>query len=248
MRAVLTNTGTFTYPYRSVTAWLMLSLAAGIVNGFAFLACHNFASHLTGLVTQMGLDWNNLLLILQSMIVVLAFFVGAVIAIVLSHRLNAFPRATWSVPMIAVVISLAGSSFIGILGAFGDSNHLTIGSVQPVLLLSILSFSMGIQNATVSAATRLAIRTTHLTGPITDLGIFFGMSLVTEGEPRKNAVRAALLRGGQIFAFLFGVVVSFLLASTLAYTTLLIAAGFVFISTYLVSSAEQSCSQRIKTH
>lgn len=45
------------YSPRHVPSWLLLSAAAGIVNGFAFLTCQQFVTHVTGTLTRLGLEW-----------------------------------------------------------------------------------------------------------------------------------------------------------------------------------------------
>lgn len=44
------------YSRRHVPSWLLLSAAAGLVNGFAFLMCEHFVTHVTGTVTRLGLE------------------------------------------------------------------------------------------------------------------------------------------------------------------------------------------------
>ena len=55
------------------------------------------------------------------------------------------------------------------------------------MLLSILSFAMGLQNAAVATSTGLLVRTTHLTGPATDLGIHLVELCFVKGEAHTRA-------------------------------------------------------------
>jgi uncharacterized membrane protein YoaK (UPF0700 family) len=92
---------------------------------------------------------------------------------------------------------------------------------------------MGLQNAAVASTTGLAVRTTHLTGPSTDLGIHLGTALLATGADRQSALRGAALRGGKIVAFMAGGALSFPLATTYGFLALLAPAGFVLIAAAL---------------
>ena len=113
------------------------------------------------------------------------------------------------------------------LGPFGAK---VASDRPPVPLLAVLSFAMGLQNAAVASTTGLAVRTTHLTGPTTDLGIHLGAALLGRGEDRRSALRGAALRGGKIVAFMAGGVLSVPLAAASGFLALLAPAAFVLVA------------------
>jgi uncharacterized membrane protein YoaK (UPF0700 family) len=84
-------------------------------------------------------------------------------------------------------------------------------------LLALLCFSCGLQNATVTSAYRAVVRTTHLTGLTTDLGVGIAKILNPRLDliKRKMEMRASLMR--------MGIIVSFTLGSVMC--------GFIFIKT-----------------
>lgn len=219
---------------RHAPSWLMFSAAAGIINGFAFVTCQHFASHLTGALTHVGLKWIDSVLIAESAAVVAVFLLGAILSpIILRLGVRINPTIGWTVPLVLVAVILIAVTFLGMTGIFDEIEEGTDDSIPPLVLLAILSFAMGLQNATVSATTGLAVRTTHLTGPITDLGINLGTSLVSSGTKRIKALKAAGLRAGQITAFVTGVIASLPLTGILGYPTLLIPAAFILVATYV---------------
>lgn len=209
----------------------MLAFAAGAVNAGAFLANERFVSHVTGIVSRIGLDVGQWPLLLDYMIVLVCFIAGAAASVVaIDGRRHRGKHALWAAPLAIVSSILVGVSILGYLGVFGTYG----GTVeQPVdfLLLSILAFAMGMQNAAVATTTGLAVRTTHMTGPATDLGVHLGTAYFAGGEARKNALRGALLRGGKIFSFAAGAAVMVPLARSGGYLAFILPAVAVVVAT-----------------
>jgi uncharacterized membrane protein YoaK (UPF0700 family) len=92
---------------------------------------------------------------------------------------------------------------------------------------------MGLQNAAVATITGMAVRTTHLTGPTTDLGVHLGSALLDKGAGRRAALQGAVLRAGTIVSFLFGGALAIPLARAYGYLTLLAPAAFVLAAVLL---------------
>jgi uncharacterized membrane protein YoaK (UPF0700 family) len=90
---------------------------------------------------------------------------------------------------------------------------------------------MGLQNATVAAATGLTVRTTHISGPSTDLGMYLGDALFADGEKRRSALRTAGLRALKIASFVTGAAAMVPLASSLEWYAFLVPAGTILIAT-----------------
>jgi uncharacterized membrane protein YoaK (UPF0700 family) len=86
---------------------------------------------------------------------------------------------------------------------------------------------MGLQNAAVASTTGLAVRTTHLTGPATDLGIHLGAVWLSTGDERRAALRGAALRGGKVLAFMAGAVLAVPLVRACGFLALVAPAAFV---------------------
>ncbi|QDU28044.1 hypothetical protein ETAA8_31360 [Anatilimnocola aggregata] len=222
------------YSPRHVPSWLLLSAAAGIVNGFAFLTCQQFVTHVTGTLTRLGIEWWHAALAFEYAAVLIAFLAGAIAAtITIQLRANSSSRTRWATPLVAVAMLLSGVAIGGGAGWFGVFGGTVASDPPPVVLLSILAFSMGMQNAAVASTTGLAVRTTHLTGPMTDLGIHLGTAVLSRHHERWKALRGAALRGGKVLAFVFGAAISVSLSATLGYFILLPAALFVTVAAAL---------------
>ena len=222
------------YAARHLPSWFLLAAAAGLVNGFAFLTCQQFVSHVTGTVTRMGLEWPHVGLAAEYTVVLLCFIAGAITAVVMIQtRARRTGRIRWATPLMCVAMSLAGVAVAGEVGELGPLGSKVASDRPPVPLLAVLSFAMGLQNAAVASTTELAVRTTHLTGPTTDLGIHLGTARLATGPERREARRGAALRGGKIIAFMIGAGLSLPLSSTFGYLALLIPAMFILFAAAL---------------
>ncbi len=222
------------YSPRHVPSWLLLAAAAGTVNGVAFLMCEQFVTHVTGTVTRIGLETPHAGLAAEYAVVVISFVVGAAASVVtIQARARRGKRPRWATPLVAVAAILVGVAVAGQAGLFGRFGGTHITDPPPFVLLSLLAFAMGLQNAAVATTTGLAVRTTHLTGPSTDLGIHLGTALLASGSERRSALRGAALRGGKVVAFMAGAGLSLPLAGSLGYLALLAPAGFVLTAALL---------------
>jgi uncharacterized membrane protein YoaK (UPF0700 family) len=222
------------YSPRHVPSWLMLAAAAGAVNGIAFLMCEQFVTHVTGTVTRLGVEWPHLALAAEYAVVVISFITGAAASVItIQARARRGKRPRWATPLIVVALLLAGVAVLGQAGAFGRFGGTHATDPPPFILLSMLAFAMGLQNASVATTTGLAVRTTHLSGPSSDLGVHLGTALLAGGEERRSALRGAALRGGKVVAFMLGAGLALPLAGSLGYLALLAPAGFVLAAAVL---------------
>jgi uncharacterized membrane protein YoaK (UPF0700 family) len=201
------------------------------VNGFGFLACQQFVTHVTGTATRMGLEWPHVGIAGEYAAVLLSFVAGA-LASTLALQARGFrgKRPLWASPLLVVAAILLGVAVAGHFGAFGPLGGAAAADEPPAALLSLLAFAMGLQNAAVETMTGLAVRTTHLTGPATDLGIHLGTAYFATGEQRRAALKGAALRGGKALAFVAGAGLALPLSSALGYFALLAPAALVLIA------------------
>lgn len=142
-----------------------LAAIAGIVNSAGFILIGSFTSHVTGNVGRFADD-----LALRNsgapfaLILVIAFFLGAVVAsMALESTVHARPR-TYSVLLFIEAALLAAFALLSYLL---DTRNPRYRDVQGILLC----VAMGMQNSLVTRLSGAVVRTTHLTGVITDLGI-----------------------------------------------------------------------------
>lgn len=202
---------------------LLLAFNAGAVNAGGFLVVHLYTSHMTGFVSLLAdnLVLGNTALVLSAIGALLAFVCGAAVTALLVnwarfHRL----RGSYALPLL---LEAALMLVFGLLGAV----TLTWSTPFTVpLAVLLLSFIMGLQNATVTKMSSSQIRTTHMTGVITDLGMELGRALYWNRhgslpEHRIHANRGRLrLFAGLLAMFLIGGI-----AGALGFRYL----GFVFV-------------------
>lgn len=193
-------------PNRSVySQWFLLSLNAGFINAGGFLATGRFVSHVTGFATLFGVDIAAQQFDLAVGILSVPFFflLGSMIAGVLIER----PLDQKRVPHYDYVMSGAGlclliSSVIENFDQFGGSHHLK----DTYILMALLCLASGLQNAAIAASSQSSVRTTHLTGLTTDLGLGLARvltSTLTKVE-RKREAKINWLRVGTIASFVVG--------------------------------------------
>lgn len=170
----------------------LLAFVAGAINAGGYLAVHQYTSHMTGIVSAMA---DNLVfgaheLVLAGLGAVLSFLAGAACtAILVNYARRRRARITGGVPLLLEAALLLG---FGLLGA--RLTHLA-GLFVPCTVM-LLCFIMGLQNALITKLSNAEIRTTHVTGIITDIGIELG-KLLYWNDPQRSAerpVRANLVR------------------------------------------------------
>jgi uncharacterized membrane protein YoaK (UPF0700 family) len=214
---------------RHLPSWALLAFAAGAVNAGALLACERFVSHVTGTVTRIGVDSAGILA-LDYALVLAAFISGAMSAILLARRSGDATRPAYWVPLTivaAVLVGVAAAGSAGSLGAFGG----TVETKRDFAMLAVLGFAMGMQNAAVGASTAMAVRTTHMTGPATDLGVAFAMLLSGTPSERAAARSSVLLRGTKLLAFIVGGAAMALLCPRIQFAAFLVPAVASLIAT-----------------
>lgn len=198
------------YNPQNVTIWLAMALQAGAINAGGFLACHRFVTHTTGFATHFGTEFaQGNLAAASGMLSVPAFFLlGSMVSgYFVDRKLSQEqkPRYDWMFGFVCismVMVALAGES--GVFGEFGAPLSLS----RDYFLLALLCLCSGIQNATITSASGAVIRTSHLTGITTDLGIGLVRAFSTTEAKTTNEVRANWLRLGLIVSFLAGSTIS----------------------------------------
>lgn len=222
------------FSLRHAPTWLALAASAGAVNVLAYLACSRFVTHVTGTVTHVGIDLGTRSVLAVDYTLVLAAFVaGAFVAsAAIDGRAARGKTPLHAVPLVAVAAVLALVALLGDRGAFGPYGS-SVETTSDFGLLSMLGFAMGLQNASVATSTGLIVRTTHLTGPATDLGIHLALALYGSAGARKIAFRHAALRAGKIASFAIGGAAGAVLARRVAWHAFLVPAGIVLGATAL---------------
>jgi uncharacterized membrane protein YoaK (UPF0700 family) len=142
---------------------LLLASVAGAVNAISFFVFGTHTSHMTGNLANVGefLANGNWGLALTAVQIVLAFLLGAITATVLMDVARHRQRGRHASALLVEAATLAA------VGLWTSRNPETR---EPTMLWG-LSYAMGLQNALVSRVSGAVVRTTHMTGVITDIGI-----------------------------------------------------------------------------
>jgi uncharacterized membrane protein YoaK (UPF0700 family) len=162
----------------------VLAFVAGAVNAGGFLAVQRYTSHMTGIVSAIADDLavGSFALALAGLVSLAAFIAGAATTALLvnwAHRRDLPSKYALALLLEAMLLLL-----FGLVGA-------NLKSLQYLLVptaVLLLCFIMGLQNATVTKISQAEIRTTHMTGVITDLGIELGRLLYWNRNPEGNSI------------------------------------------------------------
>ena len=164
-------------------AWLGLPMTfvAGAVNAGGLLAVGQYTSHMSGIISSMAdhAAVGAVGVVISGAGAFLAFLIGAAVSAILVNwgRLN-HARREYSLPLMLEAVLLTA---FGVVGASGQGSD-TLMAIE----MALLCFIMGLQNATVSKMSGARIRTTHMTGIVTDIGIELG-KLVYSNRARRRA-------------------------------------------------------------
>lgn len=186
----------------------MLSFNGGFINAGGFLSTGKFVSHVTGFATLFGVDITNgeYQAALGILSVPVFFLLGAFIAGLLIDRpiyQNKKPHFDWVMGLSAFSLFLAAGG--GELLWFGRFTEV-VGLKQNYLLLVLLCLASGLQNGAITSSSGRSVRTTHLTGLTTDLGLGFARLMTFDFKDKSfhKEIRANNLRMGSIVAFVVG--------------------------------------------
>ncbi|UYB50649.1 DUF1275 domain-containing protein [Xanthomonas sp. AM6] len=170
-----------------------LAGVAGMVNVVGYLGFeHQAVTHLTGTTTLLGaaLADGDVRVIGNLLGVVLAFLGGAVLSgiVVQDSRLRLGRRY-------GVALALEALLLLAAMQAFKQ---------QQLVGALFAATACGLQNAMTTTYSGAVVRTTHLTGMFTDLGIGLGQALRGLPLPRRRIRLSLLIIGGFLLGGVLG--------------------------------------------
>lgn len=201
----------------------LLSFVAGIVNVAGFLAVQRLTTNVTGHFAFFVDEifklnfWQGFIYFLYIFFFFLGSFVSNLIVEITSKTND---RLIYIIPTIIESLILF---FLAIFGQF-------LIIQNPNLLACSLLFAMGLQNSLVTTISNATVRTTHLTGLFTDLGIELSQLFFYKQKDQKDKLYASIkLRLTIITFFFLGGLLGGILYSTLKLYVLTIAATVLII-------------------
>lgn len=205
----------------------LLSFVAGLVNVAGFLAVQKLTTNVTGhfafFVDEVFKQnfWGGL----NYFLYILFFFLGSFFSsfsIELVTKIN--ERLIYRIPVII-------ESLILILTAvFGKEMIIH----APNMLAYALLFAMGLQNSLVTTISNATVRTTHLTGLFTDLGIELSQLFFYKKQEQKQKLYSSVKLRLTIISFFFfgglfgGIVYTSINLHVLAVAALLLLIGLIY--------------------
>jgi uncharacterized membrane protein YoaK (UPF0700 family) len=161
----------------------VLAFVAGAVNAGGFLAVQRYTSHMSGIVSSIAdsLVLGELAPAAGALCLVLAFLCGAAsTALLVNWGRRQGLHSQYALPL------LLESALLLVFGLLGAHLQLMVEVFVPSTAL-LLCFLMGLQNATITKVSQAEIRTTHMTGIVTDLGLELGRLLYWNRSPEADA-------------------------------------------------------------
>lgn len=216
----------------SLSCWL--AGIAGALNAAAFYAIGFFSANMTGNVSALSdsvatLHWTQSLFYLS---IVLVFILGATVSSLIITDGRRKGRGGVYAHCILIEALL--------LAPLGLADLVITAPWRVDLVILGLAFLMGLQNATVTRISDARVRTTHVSGMATDIGIemavaldsLLGRDAAGEISPEVDAARTAnraklRLHATTILAFLSGGIVGVLAYQRIGGGLLLIAAALL---------------------
>jgi uncharacterized membrane protein YoaK (UPF0700 family) len=210
----------------ALSAGVLLALNAGFINAIGLLSLFNLAvSHVTGSTTNLGtaIARGDLSQVGTLALVITSYFIGNVIAgfLVNDEELNSGHRRRYGLVLLVEAIIIVTAIWF-----FNE---------ERLLANYALAVACGLQNGMATRYSGATVRTSHMTGIVTDLGILFGQRM------RGSSVslwRVQLL-SALLTAFLCGGILAGIVFQSWGYRALWIsvfaaaAAGLSYSSYYL---------------
>lgn len=175
---------------------MVLSFVAGMVNVTGFLALQQLTTNVTGHFALFINDlahlefWKGTIYFLYIFSFLLGSFTSSMLIETFrqNERLNVFVIPTLLESLILIIIPVCG------LFNFNLSND---------WIACLLLFSMGLQNSYVTKISNTVVRTTHLTGLFTDLGIEISQLFFPKIHTDTQKIKSTILLRLAIISFFF---------------------------------------------
>ncbi len=195
----------------------LLSFVAGIVNVVGFLAVQKLTTNVTGhfaFMVEEALKFN----FHQSLfyfIYIFSFLFGAFFSnFIIEITEKVTDRYIYIIPVLTEVVILTVIALV----------RFEFIITNPNLIACAMLFAMGLQNSLVTTISNSVVRTTHLTGLFTDLGIEISQLFFFKSTEQKTKLVSSIkLRMTIITTFFIGGIIAGLLFSSFKMKTLLIA-------------------------
>lgn len=190
---------------------VLTAFVAGMVNVTSFIIFFAFTSNVTGYYAILASEIvkGNIYQVLVVFASIFLFFLGGFVSSLIVISLN--NKNTYIAHSLPIFLEIICLAFVGIYGSYFYEETLQ----ETEVLVAIMLFAMGLQNGLTASISNFSVKTTHLTGATTDLGIFFAM--FTKKRFRKNKIMtdkaklifsifAAYFTGALVASYFFNII------------------------------------------
>ena len=157
---------------------ILLGFVAGTVNSVSFLGLGGYVSHVSGHATRAAVEYSqkHIDIAFTYASAIIFFILGAIITTMLlkghsiqsKHAVMGFPLLIEGIILLVVCLSANQAGIVTLT----QDDPINIGYIY------LLSLAMGMQNALVTYVSGAKVRTTHMTGLATDIGIALGAAFI----------------------------------------------------------------------
>lgn len=180
----------------------LTAFAAGMVNIVSLIIFFAFTSNVTGhyAILASEIVQGNLFQVAIVFLWIFLFFLGSFISNFIVIHLNR--KVTYLAHALPLGLEILCLLTVGIYGQFFYAETLA----ETEILVAIMLFSMGLQNGLTASISNFLVKTTHLTGATTDLGILFSMFTRKEYRENKDLRGRAILLVSIMGSYMIGAV------------------------------------------
>ena len=206
----------------------LLSLVAGLVNITGVLALQTLTTNVTGHFAYFAEEFmkKDYSTAITFLLFTLCFLLGSFTSKYLVEWIT--PKNIRLAHLVPIGIEIVLLTTVGFFFTT-SSIYVLEGKIEAFLLL----FAMGIQNSLVTKVSQSTVRTTHLTGLFTDLGIELSeLFFYKKPEQQKKLKTNIYLRLSIIAFFFIGCVLGGLTYSSIGTKTLYIASAVLVIALF----------------
>lgn len=184
---------------------VLTAFVAGMINVSSLIIFFSFTSNVTGYYAILAAEIvkGNFYQVLIVLSWIFLFFFGGFVSNLIVISLN--NKNTYIAHSLPIVLEIVCLVAVGVYGDFFYEETLR----ETEIMVAIMLFAMGLQNGLTASISNFSVKTTHLTGATTDLGILF--SMLTKKHFRNN--RAITDKAKLIFSIFISYVTGAIVAS-----------------------------------
>lgn len=211
--------------------WCVLSFKAGLLNAAGFLIAGSYVSHVTGFGTQVGIaiGHSSYDFGLELFVIPLSFIGGAFLTSLILDQ-NYSEKRVPNYPHVQVLITFL-LGLVSALFSFGffSTERPSGPNTNSLLLVGILCLVCGLKNGLTTWATQGKIRTTHLTGLATDIGLHLPKLFKNYTSRLPESKRINQVRILTLLSFSLGSCLSALLIPAIGYKIFYLSFGISLV-------------------